>query len=175
MLDLGEGASFSTGGASEGCCAFKVVMVGALLLGPGVGLGGEPGSESAEAAEADSVSAALAAAAVAAAVSPSAAVALRVVKSTVTLRMDSVLSDAGRAGALAVAGLFGPDNNSGTINTNSTTRIVAPTTRSLTLRSMKTLRPFSSSARRASIFGKRTRRQKSLRLQPIESGPYDVE
>ena len=62
--------------------------------------------------------------------------ALPLPKSTMTLRGSGAL--AGNAGNREVAGTgAGPDNNSGTINTISTTRIEAPTRRSLTRRSIE--------------------------------------
>jgi len=76
-------------------------------------------------------------------------VALLVAKSTETLRVG--------AGRLTDGGgderRCGPDSNSGTISTISTTKIVAPTRRSLTRRSMTVPILFVTIGRR-SIFGK---------------------
>ncbi len=62
---------------------------------------------------------------------------LLVVRSTVTLRTGSgaATESPGLAGARVGAGA-GPDSSSGTINTMSTTKIDAPTRRSLTRRSI---------------------------------------
>src|SRR5450755_1531140 len=70
----------------------------------------------------------------------SAGVALLVARSTVTLRTASTGPPATPAGALTSSGL-GPDNSSGTIKTMSTSKIVAPTRRSLRRRSMKIGQP----------------------------------
>src|ERR1019366_7471626 len=69
----------------------------------------------------------------------SAGVALLVARSTVTLRTGSAGPPATAAGALTAG--FGPDNSSGTIKMMSTTKIVAPTRRSLRRRSMKLGQP----------------------------------
>ncbi|HXA36849.1 MAG TPA: hypothetical protein VNW26_10980 [Steroidobacteraceae bacterium] len=69
----------------------------------------------------------------------SAAGALLVARSTVILRTASgVLAGRLKVAAAGGAGAEGgPDNNSGTINTSSTSKIDAPTRRSLTRLSMK--------------------------------------
>jgi hypothetical protein len=63
--------------------------------------------------------------------------ALLVARSTVTLRTGSGALTGSRAPMGAGAGCGGPDNSSGTINTMSTTKIDAPTRRSLTRRSIE--------------------------------------
>ncbi len=68
----------------------------------------------------------------------------------------------------------GPDNNSGTISTISTTKIVAPIRRSLTRRSMSMSILFMIIGWR-SIFGKARRRQDTAGLEPIHCRPDRVE
>ena len=63
--------------------------------------------------------------------------ALLVARSTVTFRTGSGALTGSPAPARDGAGAGGPDNSSGTINTTSTTKIDAPTRRSLTRRSIE--------------------------------------
>jgi hypothetical protein len=77
----------------------------------------------------------------AAAASTTGAGALLVARSTVTLRTGSGVLTGSLRLAGAGAGPGGPDNNSGTINTMSTTKIDAPTRRSLTRRSIELVQP----------------------------------
>lgn len=98
--------------------------------------------------------------------------ALAVVRSTVTLRIGSGTLT-GRVGPAGTG--TGPDSNSGTINTMRSTKMDAPTRRSLTRRSIVGKALNVSGLRRRSIFGKCARWQQVVRLEPIERGPDDVE
>jgi hypothetical protein len=96
--------------------------------------------------------------------------ALLVVKSTVTFRIGSGAA-AGRVGAGPAFG-FGPDNNSGTTNTTSATRIDAPISRSLTRRSI-TVKYIRDAPLPAAILWTRANRSPVPRYERIRKPRFD--
>jgi len=125
--DLGPGERVSSPGPAA-ACAPNVVTEGGELGGRAAVGGSEVGGVKSAAC--------------------GAGVALLVARSTDTLRVG-----AGRLTAGGDESRCGPDSNSGTISTINTTKIVAPTRRSLTRRSMAVPILFVIIGRR-SIFGK---------------------
>ena len=134
---MGPGALVSSrallGGAAEGeVPAGRACDGGAAAgIGAAAATGGPDGVAAFRASVGSALDAGLSA--------ESAAGALLVARSTVMLRTASgVLAGRLKVAAAGGAGAEGgPDNNSGTINTSSTSKIDAPTRRSLTRLSMK--------------------------------------